>query len=306
MVNYQCIRCNYQTSQRTHFKNHLFRKNLCKAVNNSISKEDMINFYIEDFPEMDSLKIRKGSNKANSLTQNTTFLPQNTTNLTNFDSKEFRCEFCNKKYSRKDSLYRHQKNSCKSKIEKKDLYDKIETLINEITLIKEENKKLKEELIVSKFETKNIINSNNTIKNNNIQINNYGNEKIDYITDKVFMKLLSTPLSAIPKLIELKHFNPKHPENHNIKITNIHDKFAKIYKDNKWLISHKKDVILDLVENGYADFEEFKDLNEEELTAKIKEKYKIMEKFYIKNPDKLCKKSEVMIINGSNKNKIEK
>jgi len=301
MVNYHCIRCNYQTSQRTHFKNHLFRKNLCKAKNNNFSKEDMIKYYIDDFPELASIKIKRGKKNIPKLPHNATFLPQNNTILTNSDPKELRCEFCNKQYSRKDSLYRHQKKSCKSKIEKKDLYDKIETLINEITLIKEENKKLKEELIVTKYESNTMINSNNTIKNNNIQINNYGSENIDYITDKVFMKLLSTPLSAIPKLIELKHFNPKHPENHNIKITNIHDKFAKIYKDNKWLISHKKDVISDLVDNGYADFEEFKDLNEEELTAKIKEKYKIMEQYFIKNPDKLCKKSEVMIINGSNK-----
>tara|TARA_B100001287_G_C22662136_1_gene520937 strand:- start:1031 stop:1858 length:828 start_codon:yes stop_codon:yes gene_type:complete len=275
---------------------------LCKPKIENFSKEDMINYYIEDFPELSNIKIKRVSKKLPILPHNTTFLPQNNTILTNSEMKEFRCEFCNKIYSRKDSLYRHQKKSCKSKIEKKDLYDKIETLINEITLIKEENKKLKEELIVTKYESNTMINSNNTIKNNKIQINNYGSENIEYITDKVFMKLLSTPLAAIPKLIELKHFNPKHPENHNIKITNIHDKFAKIYKDNKWLISHKKDVITDLVDNGYADFEEFKDLNEEELTAKIKEKYKIMEQYFIKNPDKLCKKSEVMIINGSNKN----
>ena len=38
----------------------------------------------------------------------------------------------------------------------------------------------------------------------NIQINNYGSENIDYITDKVFKKLLQKPISAITKLIELK------------------------------------------------------------------------------------------------------
>ena len=31
---------------------------------------------------------------------------------------------------------------------------------------------------------------------------------------------------------------------------------------------------MELVDNGYAYFEEFKDLNEEELTNKIKERYK--------------------------------
>ena len=32
-----------------------------------------------------------------------------------------------------------------------------------------------------------------------------------------------------------------------------------------------------------------------------KEKYKIMEQYFIKNPEKLCQKSEVMIINGTSK-----
>ena len=141
---------------------------------------------------------------------------------------------------------------------------------------------------------------NNTM--NNIQINNYGSENIDYITDKVFKKLLTKPMSAITRLIELKHFHPEHPENHNVKITNIHDKYAKIYQDRKWLIKHKKDVVEDLVENGYADFEEFKDLNEDDLADKIKEKYLLMHKNYHGNFEKICQKSELSIINQS-KNK---
>ena len=134
---------------------------------------------------------------------------------------------------------------------------------------------------------------------NNININNYGSENINYITNEVFKKLLNKPMSAITKLIELKHFHPNHPENHNIIITNIHDKYAKIYKGSKWLIQHKKDVIEDLVENGYADFEEFKDLNDEELTEKIKERYKLMKDNYENHFEGICKNSELTVINGS-------
>ena len=134
-----------------------------------------------------------------------------------------------------------------------------------------------------------------------IIINNFGEEQIKYISDKTFKKLLSTPISAIPKLIELKHFNPKHPENHNIKITNIHDKYAKIYKDKKWLTQHKKDVIQELVDNGFADFEEFKDLNDEQITIKIREKYKKMEQNYNNNLEKVKEKSLLTTINGTDK-----
>ena len=56
---------------------------------------------------------------------------------------------------------------------------------------------------VSILENRSIINTNiNSF--NNIQVNNYGSENIDYINEKVFKSLLNTPLSAIPKLIELK------------------------------------------------------------------------------------------------------
>jgi hypothetical protein len=57
---------------------------------------------------------------------------------------------------------------------------------------------------------------------------------------------------------------------------------------------------MELVENGYADFEEFRDLNEEELTDKIKERYKKMEKYYTQNFGELYKQSEISIINGTN------
>jgi polyhydroxyalkanoate synthesis regulator phasin len=58
-------------------------------------------------------------------------------------------------------------------------------------------------------------------------------------------------------------------------------------------------VVEDLVENGYADFEEFRDLNEDELAEKIKEKYLLMQKNYNNNFEKICQKSELTLINES-------
>jgi polyhydroxyalkanoate synthesis regulator phasin len=224
--------------------------------------------------------------------QKSTFLPQKTT-------KKYTCEFCKKNYSRIDSLNRHKKNFCK---EKNKICDQVELLMKEMKKKDEQIEKLIKEL----EQTNNKPNINRGTINNannqcNIIINNFGEEKIEYITDKAFKKLLSTPISAIPKLIELKHFNPDHPENHNVKITNIHDKYAKIYKDKKWLTQHKKDVIQELVDNGFADFEEFRDLNDDQITQKIREKYKKMEENYNNNLEKLQERSLLVSINGTDK-----
>ena len=293
MVNYKCQRCGYDTVNKTMFKRHLLRKNLCNPKLKEIERYDLL--MLNNF-ELEAKKCKISTKNPPQIHNNPP------------TKREYICKYCDKNFSRSDALKRHMESRCKNK---QKITDQIEQLMEMVISMKEEMlekdkqiNNLKKKL--SKQDEKLNVN-NGTINTasgdinttNNIQINNYGSENIDYITDKVFKKLLTKPMSAITRLIELKHFHPKHPENHNIKITNIHDKFAKIYKDKKWLIKHKKDVVEDLVENGYADFEEFKDLNEDELAEKIKEKYLLMEKNYQNNFEKICKKSELSIINES-------
>ena len=302
MVNYTCLRCNYETYHKSVFKKHLLKKNTCPSKFNETSIYDILKLHGFD-EEATEYEI------THKCVPNCTESAPGCTAEIIHNSNTLVCSYCNKLFTRKSSLQRHINSRCSAAKINKDQY-----VNDEIKILKENNDKLTlqvEQLInkMALLEPKTINNISNKNKTNNINkgivnnivINNYGSENIDYITFSRFVKLLETPLSAISKLIELKHFNGKHPENHNIKITNIHDKFAKIYKDKKWLVSNKKDIIQDLVENGYADFEEFKDLNEEELTNKIKERYKKMEKYYTENLGELYKQSEMSIINGTNK-----
>jgi phage FluMu protein Com len=277
------------------FKRHLLKKNTCPPKFNKTSIYDILKIHGFD------VEANKYEITHNSAPDCTKVAPGCTTKIIH-NSNTLVCSYCNKLFTRKSSLQRHINSRCSAAKSN-----------DEFKILKENNDKLTlhvEQLInkLALLESKtinNISNKTNNINkgtvNNNIIINNYGSENIEYITFSRFVKLLETPLSAIPKLIELKFFNEKHPENHNIKITNIHDKFAKIYKDKKWLVSNKKDIIQELVDNGYADFEEFKDLNEEELTNKIKERYKKMDKYYTQNGGELYKQSEMSIINGTNK-----
>ena len=306
MVKYYCQRCGYETSHKSVFKNHLLRKFICEPINEDIGRYQLL--VMNNFDQE--------AHKFNISSKNIQFH--------HHKIEDNICKYCNKKLSNYKNKWRHEK-TCKEKINKDKI---IEDLQNNNKMLKEVNKKTQlenkktqlelaelkktvEQLILN--QGKNMVQpklNNGTINNvgnvknmknkTNIQINNYGCENIDYITDKVFKKLLNTPMSAIQKLIEYKHFHPDHPENHNVKITNIHDKYAKIYKDKKWLVKHKKDIVEDLVENGYADFEEFKNLNEDQLAEKVKEKFEMMQKKFNNNFETICKSSELSIINGSN------
>ena len=282
MVNYDCQRCGYSTHHKSVFKKHLLRKNLCNPE-------------FEEIDRYNLLLLNKFVKEAEKYKQVNKCKPIVTRDVS--PNIHF-CIHCGKEFKSRQGKYKHTKYYCKAKKEEMDK----DIIIKELKERNEELKNMIEKLINSKTNiNKGTINNANGDINtmNNIQINNYGSENIEYITDKVFKKLLLKPMSAITRLIELKHFHPKHPENHNVKITNIHDKYAKIYQDKKWLIKHKKDVVEELVENGYADFEEFKDLNEDELAEKIKERYTLMHKIYHDSFDKVCKKSELSVINES-------
>jgi hypothetical protein len=67
-------------------------------------------------------------------------------------------------------------------------------------------------------------NSNNTTidtqNNITIQINSFGQENTEYIDDKAILQCIDRVYKSIPALLQKIHFDPQHPENHNIKITN--------------------------------------------------------------------------------------
>ena len=111
--------------------------------------------------------------------------------------------------------------------------------------------------------TNNITNNNdNSITNidksitnntNNIIINNFGNERIDYLTfdnlQEIFRKGIN---NSIPSLIKEKHFNPNFPENNNVKANKKNNTKCFIRKDNNWLLSTMS-IICDKIikENSY-------------------------------------------------------
>ena len=110
------------------------------------------------------------------------------------------------------------------------------------------------------------------------------------------------PSRKIPKLIEKIHFNPEHPENHNLKITNKKEPYIKIRKNNKWELQDKKETLDTIVDDKYDILDDHIDSNEKNLTEFEKE---IMEKFKerINNEEDLLKeikkKTELIILNKS-------
>jgi hypothetical protein len=185
-------------------------------------------------------------------------------NYINFQNEiyNFICKHCNKNFSTNFSLNRHLKDNH---------INTNQNIINNVT--------------------------NNNIKINNIIVNNFGNENTDYLSINLFKSLLTYPRSCIPKLIKQIHFNPEHPENHNIRIKNKKLKYAEIKENNGWKIQLKKTVLDDLVDFGYITLEEFKeDNNLDDLL--VKGFAKMMDSYNTKKKQ-IIKDVELEVLNGS-------
>jgi hypothetical protein len=164
-------------------------------------------------------------------------------------------------------------------------------------------------LLLDKYSTGNTTNSHNNshnkIENQNItiNINAFGNENLEYIDDKAITECISRVYKSIPSLLEKIHFDPEHPENHNIKITNKKLPYASVMGNNKkWKTVDRKDAIETMVVNGYIILDEKYTENKDNLPLRKQQNFEGFQNKFESDDKELMKqlKTEVdmMILNG--------
>lgn len=192
------------------------------------------------------------------------------------------CNNCSSKYIHKSSLYRHQK-QCKQSMNILEKQNK--KLEKQIKELEKKTKELEKKTII----INNTIN-NNIIENQTININNYNNTDNSHIKDSDFANiLLNDVFTSLTKLLEIRHINPDKPENMNLLITNMKDKYMKIYQDNNWKIVDRKQQIDIIFDELWTLFIVWKQTNKHLFTKIGELKYNTMEK-HLENQDSRVKK----------------
>jgi hypothetical protein len=146
---------------------------------------------------------------------------------------EISCEFCDKSFTTRPSLKRHLK-ICKAK--KNDSDKKIQDL--EAKLVLMETKLAQKPTSIINNNT-----TNNVTQNITIQLRPYNDPRLPDDMDDVYEDAWSKRKS-ISTFIERLHLNDDLPENHNMCITNLKSKLAKVFTEQGWT-TRDEDKLLD-------------------------------------------------------------
>ncbi len=299
MVNYSCPRCGFSNNIKTKYIHHLKRKHLCEAI---LSNDDLNDEYIK-YDITDKIKVELEYCKSN-LSQMSALGKSNLSqmsalgksNLSQFKpitqskiiNKEYKCEYCKKNYNHRQSLHKHLK-SCREKKKDEQCKSNMLELINKLNeKLEEKDNQLKKELDKRDKEYKKELDKKNKqidelikktgITNNiqnNIKILAYKNTDISHLTESDYLKCLGHSNFCVPNLIESIHFNPKKPENHNVYISNIKNKYAMVYDGNKWNLNNQDETIENLFDTNHDILEQ----KLEEWIENGKDYPEIMKKF---------------------------
>jgi hypothetical protein len=206
MENITCDRCGRDFKKMDNLRRHLERLYSCKAL-------------LADIP-LTELRMKYAPKKGS-----------------------YSCENCGKVYKTASGKCKHKKH-CLAKAKQKDqlieyqtkIIQGKESLLKEAldTILEEQESRKKLEQQVKALLARDYV--QNITHNNYIIINSFGEENLDYLTqDHHFLKkCIESPLLSVQKYLDYVHFNKEHPENTNIKLTNLQSPFMDYFKNGIW------------------------------------------------------------------------
>ena len=165
----------------------------------------------------------------------------------------FKCENCGKDYKTSSGKSKHKKKCVTVTVLKDKIINNNETLLQEAL-----NKVIESELSREKLENqvKELLQKQcvqNITNNNFIIINNFGEENTDYLREDnnaFLQKCMDSPMQSIKKYLDAVHFNKEHPENNNIKLTNLQSPFMDYFKNGNWNKVEQQVLIPRLINNS--------------------------------------------------------
>jgi len=235
MVFFKCNKCLKIYDHKGMFSRHINRKNPCTQKLSSVTRKLPGK---KDYMATNSKKV----------------LPGMILDILVENDKSHTCSYCCKTFSFKSGLSRHVKHRCcakktQEKIEK----EQITELVENVKVLQDEIVMLKKYKPTKKSVINNTINTVNNSTINNITISTFGKENMAKIDKEEIRKALMRGFYSTLHLINAVHFNPAYPENQNVYISNMRNRYAHIVQGGEWKTILKTDLV-DQLYNDKRDF----------------------------------------------------
>jgi len=255
-MKYTCELCNFKTNLSANYKQHIRTKKHINKHGSDVSPKlaDVSPKLAEVSP-----KLAKVSPKL-------------------ADDDNIYCKYCDKQFKHRSSLSKHIKYSCK-KNKDEDLKELVRLLNLQLeqqrTYVEKKDKQIDNQQkqidkLMEKLQVPQVSNTTTNIQNNNIRLS-YQNTDMSRITDADYRKSINCLLMCVKTFIGIVHLNPEHPENMNIYISNLKDKYIMVYSGDTWELRNREYEMDNLYDNNEMLLTEWvEEHGNEELQNKFK------------------------------------
>ena len=307
---YNCSLCNFSTKLKGNYTQHENTKKHRNKLYDIVSPAKETGVIIQNNPAVIQNNppiIQNNPVDYSKIIQNNPVI----------ENKTYKCDFCLETFTihankRRHEMYRCKENpdfidkliSAKNSRIKKLQHDKDNLKKDKDNLEKDKEKWDREKQELYKQVSTLLDKVGDTNIQNNIILNNYGNEDLSHITDKLKTDLLGIPYGAIPKMIEAIHFNDDKPENKNIVLPNKKENLVKVFEGDKWIYKNKNDTITDLVDSKYTIMDEhYEDMDSKhDVGSNIKTTFTKFKKIYEEGDEEMVanlkKQCELVLLNN--------
>ena len=235
MVLFECKRCNYTTILKANYNRHnKSNKHLTNINANSptpiLSNEAICKPYEAVCKPVEAIckpfeAICKPPNK-------------------------YTCEYCDKIYNHRQSLSKHIKYTCK-KNKDEDLKELVRLLNLQLEQQRSEsaqqlalqhkqldNQQKQIDKLMEKLQVPQINNTQNIVQNN-IRLS-YKDTDLSHLTHADYINSINKIVMCVKNFVEIAHLDPAHPENMNVFISNLKDKYIMVYTGETWELKNRQ------------------------------------------------------------------
>jgi len=259
---FRCERCEYETKVKANYLKHSLSKKhklICeKATINNKSTED-----IHDTEQLIQ-ELAGVSQKLAKISQP----------LAGISQKVLECKYCEQQFKHSSSLSKHIKYRC-MKNKDEDLKELVRLMNLQLETEREERKKVQKQVETQARQIEKLrgkLEIHGSFNNNTVHVNllAYRNTDTSHLTQEDYRGCYKQVNHCVKSLIERIHFNPSKPENMNIYISNMKDKYLMVYDGVNWNLANKVDELDRLYEEKEMMLEEWLDSNPDPI---LKEKF---------------------------------